>query len=164
MVTRREADEGFDGERFVDASLLGRGQFGSVYRAFDRQRRAHVALKVLHDPASESAWHLKLEFRTLSGIAHPNVIELLDLIVSPRHACFTMELLEVLRWLERRRAQDRDAIDLDREQVLLRAERNDPPPEAQAEMAQTARAAAEGEVAERARRLLARGLKARGLL
>jgi hypothetical protein len=84
--------------------------------------------------------------------------------LSVRSSSFTMELLEVLRWLERRRAQDRDEIDLDREQVLLRAERNDPPPEAQAEMAQTARAAAEGEVAERARRLLARGLKARGLL
>jgi hypothetical protein len=40
-----------------------------------------------------------------------------------RSSSFTMELLEVLRWLERRRAQDRDAIDLDREQVLLRAER-----------------------------------------
>jgi hypothetical protein len=84
--------------------------------------------------------------------------------LSVRSSSFTMELLEVLRWLERRRAQDRDAIDLDREQVLLRAERNDPPPEAQAEMAQTARAAAEGEVAQRARGLLARGLKARGLL
>jgi hypothetical protein len=94
METAPAADEGFDRARFGDASLLGRGQFGSVYRAFDRQRRAFVALKVLHDAGSDSARYLKREFRSLSAIAHPNVIELLDLIVSPQHACFTMELLD----------------------------------------------------------------------
>ncbi|MEZ4393281.1 MAG: protein kinase [Polyangiales bacterium] len=86
--------EDVDPARFEESVLVGVGAYGSVYRAFDRQRGAEVALKVLHDAGSEAASYLKREFRTLSSIAHPNVVEFIDLVVSPERAYFTMEYLD----------------------------------------------------------------------
>lgn len=83
-----------DPARFQESVLVGVGAYGSVYRAFDRQRGAEVALKVLHDAGSEAAAYLKREFRTLSSIAHPNVVEFIDLVVTAERAYFTMEYLD----------------------------------------------------------------------
>lgn len=93
-VTLAADDDSVDPARFDGAQLLGVGAYGSVFRAFDRLRRSEVALKVLHDAGSEAASYLKREFRTLSALAHPNVVELLDLVVTPTRAFFTMEYLD----------------------------------------------------------------------
>lgn len=86
--------EDVDPLRFAHPTLLGVGAYGSVYRVLDRQRGAEVALKVLHDVGSEAAGYLKREFRTLSSIAHPNVVEFIDLVVTSERAFFTMEYLD----------------------------------------------------------------------
>ena len=76
--------------------------------------------------------------------------------LSVHSSSFTVELLEVSRWLERRRVQDRDAIDTYREQVLLRADRLEPAAPAAAEPrgATKAREAAAAAAAAASERLL----------
>ncbi|HEY6878667.1 MAG TPA: hypothetical protein VI299_11645, partial [Polyangiales bacterium] len=55
-------------ERFVFEARLGVGASGSVYRAFDRERNATVAVKVLSELDETSIYRFKSEFRALAGI------------------------------------------------------------------------------------------------
>lgn len=86
--------------RFELVKELGRGGFGIVYEAIDRQRNQRVALKVLRRdrPARFSA--LKGEFRSLRGITHPNLVLLFDLIGEGEDWSFSMELVEGCGFLE----------------------------------------------------------------
>ena len=52
-----------------------------------------VALKVLPQQDGDHIFRLKREFRVLRGLAHPNLIQLFDLIVTDQIAFFTMELV-----------------------------------------------------------------------
>ncbi len=57
----------------VDA-FLGRGGMAEVYRVFDRQRTAPLAMKLLHDDLAEDAVFLKRfnrEGKTLETLQHP---------------------------------------------------------------------------------------------
>ena len=59
----------FDGdERFEIRSALGRGTSSVVYRAFDRQRGAEVALKVLSVQGSAEMLAFKREFRSMADV------------------------------------------------------------------------------------------------
>ena len=86
--------------RFELLRELGRGGFGIVYEAIDRQRNQRVALKVLRRdrPARFSA--LKGEFRSLRGITHPNLVLLFDLIGEGEDWSFSMELVDGCGFLE----------------------------------------------------------------
>jgi serine/threonine protein kinase len=89
-------------ERFVFEARLGVGASGSVYRAFDRERNATVAVKVLSDLDATSIYRFKAEFRALTGIAHRNLVQLYDLIARDEQWLLTMELVEgsdFLRWV-----------------------------------------------------------------
>lgn len=73
-----------------------------VYRAFDRDLGAQVALKTLHRTNARSLYRFKREFRALADIAHPNLATLYELIQEESLWYFTMELVDgvdFLNWI-----------------------------------------------------------------
>ncbi len=80
-------------DRFELIALLGRGATGAVYEAFDREQRAHVAMKVLAHRSPESISYFKNEFRALQGIRHRNLVELRELLFDEGHWLLTMDLV-----------------------------------------------------------------------
>ncbi|MEX1363178.1 MAG: BREX system ATP-binding domain-containing protein [Nannocystaceae bacterium] len=85
----------FDGDdRFEIRSTLGRGTSSVVYRAFDRQRGAEVALKVLGVQGSAGMLAFKREFRSMADVAHPNLVKLYELYAAGDDLMFTMELVD----------------------------------------------------------------------
>ncbi len=94
-------EEEFQGtERFAIQQRLGAGAFGVVYRAFDRDRGGCVALKTLRRADVEALYRLKQEFRSLQGIAHPNLVALHELLEDAGQWFFTMELVEGTNFLD----------------------------------------------------------------
>jgi eukaryotic-like serine/threonine-protein kinase len=79
--------------RFEPLALLGRGANGIVYRALDRDTGREVALKTLPDADPDQIYHLKAEFRSLASIAHPNLVQLDELVFADDECFFTMELV-----------------------------------------------------------------------
>ena len=88
-------DDDFTGtDRFTIHDRLGAGGMGVVYRAHDRERRADVALKILHAADGEAVLRLKQEFRALRDVSHPNLVSLGELIEDAGRWFFTMELID----------------------------------------------------------------------
>jgi serine/threonine protein kinase len=79
--------------RFRVRHKLGRGGMGIVYRVYDAQLGHDVALKSLQRLDPDDLYFLKNEFRALSDIVHPNLIELYELHASDSACFFTMELV-----------------------------------------------------------------------
>ena len=67
-------------DRFTLLRRVGSGGVGIVYEAFDREQRARVALKTLRDINPGRIYLLKQEFRALTGLIHPNLVQLFELI------------------------------------------------------------------------------------
>ena len=80
--------------------VLGSGGMGTVFRAYDRERRRPVALKVMNQSGAAAILRFKHEFRTLLGVAHPNLVTLYELISDGQHWFLTMELLDGVSFLE----------------------------------------------------------------
>ena len=97
--------------RYEIHSLLGRGASGLVYRAFDLQQHLVVALKSLRFLESEEIYYLKNEFRSLSTLSHPNLVQLYELDVTEEHCFFTMELIEGVSFLEAVRSSGGPRVD-----------------------------------------------------
>jgi hypothetical protein len=111
--TRAGGDAGrFSGtERFEIMRWLGRGGFGVVYQALDRQQRSVVALKLLRRP--ELLYRFKREFRALAEVRHPNLVRLYELEAAGRDVFFTMELVDgasLLEHIGRRPERAREAL------------------------------------------------------
>jgi hypothetical protein len=87
-------------DRFELLTRLGEGAMGVVYEAFDRERSARVALKVLRIASGEALTRFKSEFRALADIHHPNLVHLGELIEERGRWFFTMELVPGRHFLE----------------------------------------------------------------
>ncbi len=88
-------------QRFERVRRIGSGAMGVVYEAFDKERSANVALKVLRlAPSGESVLRFKNEFRGLQGLEHPNLVRLYELIEADGQWFFTMELIDGVDFLE----------------------------------------------------------------
>lgn len=83
-----------DTSRFDRVRRLGAGGMGVVFEAHDRERRHRVALKTVRVPDAAAIYRLKNEFRALSGIVHPNLVTLYELVAEPGSLFFTMELVD----------------------------------------------------------------------
>lgn len=87
-------------DRFVLQTLLGRGASSSVYRAYDEQRREVVALKFLTALDPGSLFRFKSEFRLLTNLAHPNLLQLYDLTSDGTNWLLSMELIDGENFLD----------------------------------------------------------------
>ena len=86
--------------------VLGSGGMGTVFRAYDRERRRPVALKVMNRAGAAAILRFKHEFRTLLGVAHPNLVTLYELISDGQNWFLTMELLDGVTFLQYVRDED----------------------------------------------------------
>jgi eukaryotic-like serine/threonine-protein kinase len=88
--------------RYLLQAVLGRGGTGSVFEAIDRYRLAsagggqRVALKVLHERASNQVAELRREFQHLQSLTHPNIVRVHEYDRDGDVAFFTMEYLSGL--------------------------------------------------------------------
>lgn len=87
--------------RFRLEAFLGRGAMGVVFRARDDLLGRDVALKTLPRANADDIIDLKREFRRLTGLSHPNLIEFYELFASDGSCFFTMELLDACTFVER---------------------------------------------------------------
>lgn len=78
---------------FVLREPLGRGTFGTVYRAWQPALRRDVALKLLHEVAPAAALRLVAEARALARIRHENVVTIFDADVFDDEVGYWMELV-----------------------------------------------------------------------
>lgn len=100
-VREIEHDEGiplvsFDKSRYAILECLGRGGVGEVYSAHDQQLERIVALKFLRPERIGvlSAERLMREAKTLSGLNHPNIVTVYEVIQSASGLAIVMELVE----------------------------------------------------------------------
>jgi serine/threonine protein kinase len=73
---------------------LGSGSSCDVYAAIDLELGVTVALKRFRETSPEALLRIKSEFRALSGIHAPGLVQFFHLVVSDDLAFFTMELVD----------------------------------------------------------------------
>jgi serine/threonine protein kinase len=89
-------------DRFQVLEDLGAGLQGRVVRAFDVSTRGEVAVKILQLHSAVGLARFKMEFRTLVGLVHPNLVRLGDLFERDQVWAFSMELVrggDFLSWV-----------------------------------------------------------------
>jgi hypothetical protein len=88
------AGTALSGGRLSVLRRIGEGGMGAVYEAFDAERKARVALKMLTRFDAGSVYRLKNEFRALADVTHANLCRLHELFAEGDTWFFTMELID----------------------------------------------------------------------
>jgi hypothetical protein len=86
---------------------------GWVYRVYDQETAAEVALKTIATADPEGLQRLKREFRALAGISHRNLVELYELFATGRDCYFTMEYVDGLSFVDHVRGATHAGVALD---------------------------------------------------
>lgn len=73
---------------------LGRGEFGVVYEATDRELGNTVALKLLSELGDVALERFRAEFERSKHVRHRNLVELYELVIDDADHFYTMELVE----------------------------------------------------------------------
>jgi eukaryotic-like serine/threonine-protein kinase len=76
--SKRQGAVAFD--RYTDAVMLGVGETGAVYRAFDPSLRRQVAIKVLAQRAPRHLERFRREAQALAKIAHPAIVRVYEIV------------------------------------------------------------------------------------
>ncbi|WP_224248607.1 serine/threonine-protein kinase [Hyalangium gracile] len=97
---KAELVRGWSSERFVLQRQLGAGAFGAVFEAHDRERNAVVALKLMRRRDPSALLLFKQEFRTLTGVAHPNLVQFYELHSDGEQWFLTMGLIRGRSFLD----------------------------------------------------------------
>jgi serine/threonine protein kinase len=72
---------------------LGRGSFGSVYKAWIDDRKSFVAVKVLNEDSRQSYQSLERECQILSGIKHWNLVQMMGSIWNSQFKALILEFV-----------------------------------------------------------------------
>ncbi len=83
-------------DRFEVLRELGRGGFGAVYEALDRELGRRVALKTLRPGRSRDEWadeQLRTEAQAAASLSHPGIVTLHEASTCDRGPYLVMELL-----------------------------------------------------------------------
>ena len=86
--------------RFHVRRRIGAGSFGVVYEAFDPIRNQVVAVKALRHATPDALYRFKREFRSLTDIAHRNLVRLYELIAEGEQWLVSMELIRGTTFIE----------------------------------------------------------------
>jgi eukaryotic-like serine/threonine-protein kinase len=108
-------------ERFTLVRDLGEGAFGSVYEAWDEERRTTVAVKKLRHLDPAALYRFKQEFRALAGLSHPNLVRLHELISTDGDFFLTMDLVDGTSFTSYVRRPSRTVTDSDDRPIDRRA-------------------------------------------
>jgi eukaryotic-like serine/threonine-protein kinase len=103
--------------------LLGAGGMGKVHEAVNTWTGRHVAVKELHGSFSSDATAVQrftLEARSASKIAHPNVVDILDLGVDPETGALFMVQELLTGATLRQRIAERGRLSLDEIMQIVR--------------------------------------------
>src|ERR1043165_6754609 len=107
--------------------LLGAGGMGTVHEAVNTWTGRHVAVKELHGSFSADATAVQrftLEAQSASRIAHPNVVDILDLGADPTTGTLFMVQELLTGSTLRQRIADRGKLSLDEALRIIRAARD----------------------------------------
>jgi eukaryotic-like serine/threonine-protein kinase len=95
------SNDGFTGtERFELVRELGAGAMGVVYEVIDRQLNNTIALKTLKSADGRKLFRFKQEFRSLTELNHPNLIQLHELFADGDLWYFTMDFVKGVTFTE----------------------------------------------------------------
>jgi serine/threonine protein kinase len=97
--------ESIGSSRFQVRRRIGSGAFGVVYEAFDPVRNQVVAVKALRRATPEALYRFKREFRSLTDIAHRNLVRLHELIAEGDQWLVSMELIRGTPFIEHVRGE-----------------------------------------------------------
>ncbi|MGO9834425.1 MAG: protein kinase domain-containing protein [Polyangiaceae bacterium] len=105
-------------DRYQVRRCIGTGGMGTVYEAFDCERKQSVAIKRLRHFSPAALYLFKQEFRTLADVVHPNLVRLYELVATEaQDVFFAMELVQGTEFLTHVRGEG--PADLERLRATL---------------------------------------------